>query len=75
MKMSARISATRSRDLLSPPTFPRSWSQVETIEIGPEQVIIRREGETSDWFRTHFFLLPNACLLKALMETSRTAEG
>ncbi len=44
------------------------WSQVETIEIGPERIVIRREGRTSDWYRTWVPLQPNACLLKALVE-------
>ncbi|RAQ96246.1 DUF6585 family protein [Thermogemmatispora tikiterensis] len=44
------------------------WSQVETIEIGPEQIVIRREGRTSDWYRTWVPRQPNACLLNAVVE-------
>ncbi|WP_069805326.1 DUF6585 family protein [Thermogemmatispora onikobensis] len=44
------------------------WSQVEKIEIGPERIVIRREGRTSDWYHTWVPLQPNACLLKALVE-------
>ncbi|MBX5457139.1 MAG: hypothetical protein IRZ31_09575 [Thermogemmatispora sp.] len=44
------------------------WSQVETIVIRPEQIVIRREGRTSDWYRTWVPRQRNACLLKAVVE-------
>ncbi|WP_376796241.1 DUF6585 family protein [Thermogemmatispora sp.] len=50
------------------------WSQVEAIESGPERIVIRREGRTSDWYHTWVPRQPNACLLKALLELLQMAS-
>ena len=40
---------------------------VEHVQIGPEYVIIRKEGRTSDWYNKHTTEVPNACLLREMM--------
>jgi hypothetical protein len=50
------------------------WSRVERLEIGPERLLIRSEGRTSDWFCTPLPEQPNACLLKALIEAIRMGD-
>lgn len=44
------------------------WSMVEKTEVNSEFVIIRKEGRTSDWYRALISTVPNAALLKALLD-------
>src|SRR5262249_34945181 len=44
------------------------WFRVEKAEVGPDFVLIRKEGQTSDWYRALISHVPNAALLKALLD-------
>lgn len=59
-----RISAAGFRE--SDDLLP--WSMVEKAEVGSEFVTIRKEGRTSDWYHALICTVPNAALLKALLD-------
>jgi hypothetical protein len=44
------------------------WPMVEKAEVGSTLVIIRKEGRTSDWYHQLICHVPNAALLKALLD-------
>ena len=50
------------------------WPLIAQAEVGPTWVILRKEGESADWFRRPIERIPNAALLKALLEYQRTME-
>ncbi|HEY0755076.1 MAG TPA: DUF6585 family protein [Ktedonobacteraceae bacterium] len=47
------------------------WALVEKAEVGPALIVIRKEGRTSDWYHKLICNVPNAALLKALLEYQR----
>lgn len=44
------------------------WPALEKVEVDSTRVVIRKEGRTSDWYEKRIDRVPNAALLKALLE-------
>ena len=61
---------TKYKDVL--PLLP--WNEVESIEVGPEYLKIRKIGRQFIWVNYPIPYIPNACLLRELVRSFRSNQ-
>lgn len=51
------------------------WTHVSKIEVGPENLIVERDGNKRDTLTVSLAGIPNVCVLEALLEHLREVKG
>lgn len=51
------------------------WTHISKIEVGPENLIVERDGNKRDTLTVSLTGIPNVCVLEALLEHLREVKG